>query len=463
MTMVGPLPMGVFYLIVLLVFVSVLFLGYKRPIYEAMFLAFCFTIVMTGQYDLFWTYLIYPATQSTLFYIIVGFLALAYILGETRVVEKLINIILALVGRLPGGAGYVALIGSTAMAMLTGTGPGNVAATGVFTIPAMIKSGFSRPLAATTEMASSMLGNQMGPGLNLVGFGILAGLYPDKHYDLGTFWLALWIVGGWLALQRLITLIFLCKKEGVKPIPKEELPRLGEALKKGWSTILLPFFILFPILLSSKFQPLLEARYGIDGAKAFSGTVMLFTVGVAVVYALFTGRKTVKEKVGAFSVQAVYDMFKGSMRSVVPVGITIYFAYAISLVFAKMKMADSIQAWVTGFDLSPWAWVLLVVIFTAFLGMVLPGSAQVALLGGVIISTGAAVGIDPFRVTAVLPAMTGVMEGMTPPLALGLFTAMGIAKARFWPTAKLAYVWIFGNMLMTILLLLGVIPILVSG
>lgn len=460
--MIGPFPLEVFYLILLLVFVSVIFIAFKRPIYEAMFLAFCFTIVMTARYDIFMKYLLFPASNN-LFYIIVAFLSLAYILGKTRVVEKLINIILALVGGLPGGAGYVALFGSAGLAMMTGTGPGNVAATGVFTIPTMIKSGFSRPLAATTEMAASMLGNQMGPGLNLVGFAILTGLYPEMNYDLGTFWLALWIVGGWLCVQRLITLIILCKREGVRPIPKEERPSVSDALRKGWDAILLPFFILAPIIISSKMQPLLQSRFGIDGAKAFSGTVLLFAVGVCAVYSIFTGREALKKEYNELSFKVIFNMFKDSLRGVVPVGATIYFAYAISLVFREIAMADAIQAWVIGFGLTKFGWVLLIVLFTAVLGMVLPGSSQVALLGSAIISTGAAVGVNPFLVAAVMPAMTGVMEGMTPPLALGLFTAMGIAKSKFWPTAKLAYVWILGNMVIVVLLLMGIIPIFVKG
>lgn len=460
--MVGPFPLEVFYLLLVLGFVCLIFLVFKRPIYEAMFLAFCFTIVMTGRYDIFMKYLLYPATQSSLFYIIVAFLALAYVLGKTRVVEKLINIILAIFGGLPGGAGYVALFASTGLAMMTGTGPGNVAATGVFTIPAMIRSGFSRHFAATVEMAASMLGNQMGPGLNLVGFGILVGLFPEKNYDLATFWLALWIVGGWLALQRLITLIILCKREGVKPIPREERPSLGEALRKGWDSIFLPLFILLPIIVSSKCKPLLEARYGIDGATAFSGTVLMFAVGVCAIYAIITGRKNIIESEGEFSLKVIYNMFRDSLRSVVPVGITIYFAYAMSLVFQEVAIADAMQDWVLGFGLNKLGWAILITVFCAVLGMVLPGSSQVALLGAAIISTGAAVGINPFLVAAVMPAITGVMEGMTPPMALGLYTAMGIAKSEFWPTAKLAYVWIFGNMITTVLLFLGILPIFVA-
>ena len=449
--MVGPFPLEVFYLLILLAFVLVVFMAYKRPIYEAMFLAFCFTIIMTGRYEIFTKYLLYPATQSSLFYIIVAFLSLAYILGKTRAVEKLINIILSIFGGLPGGAGYVALFGSASLAMMTGTGPGNVAATGVFTIPAMIKSGFSRPLAATTEMAASMLGNQVGPGLNLVGFAILVGLYPEAEYNLGTFWMALWIVGGWLALQRLITLVILCKREGVKPIPKEERPSLGDALRNGWDAMLLPLFILLPIIISSKFQPLLESRYGIDGAKAFSGTVLMFAAGVCAIYAIITGREKIRESEGEFSLRIIFNMFKDSLRSVVPVGMTIYFAYAISLVFKEIAMGEAIQVWVLQFGLNKFTWAIAIVFFTALLGMVLPGSSQVALLGSVIITTGAAVGINPFLIAVVMPAMTGVVEGMTPPLALGLFTAMGIAKSKFWPTAKLTYVWILGNMFVDII------------
>lgn len=459
--MFGVIPLEVLYLIVLLIFVTIIFVLYKRPMYEVMFLAFCFTIVMTGQYESFMEYLLFPATKSNLFYIIVGFLALAQILAKTRVVEKMITIIISIFGGLPGGAGYVALFSSSFLAMMTGTGPGNVAATGVFTIPAMIESGFSRHLAATTEMAASMLGNQMGPGLNLVGFAILTSLFPEKNYDLGKFWIALWIVGAWLTIQRLITLIILCKKEGVKPIPKEERPSLGEALRTGWQALLLPLFILLPILISSKFKPALVARFGESGTDAFSGTVLMFTVGVCAVYALFTGKKQIIESEGEFSLRVVFNIFRNSLRSVVPVGITIYFAYAISLVFKDIAMAEALETWVMGFGLSKLGWSILIVIFTAILGMVLPGSSQVALLGSAIISTGAAVGIDPFLVAAVMPSITGVMEGMTPPLALGLYTAMGIAKSEFKPTVQMTFIWIIGNMLVSILLFMGILPIFV--
>lgn len=454
---IGGIPLEIFYLVELLVFIMLVFMVFKRPIYEAIALGFPFTIIMTQRYDLFWKYLIYPTTSS-LFYIIVTFLVLAYILNQTRVVEKLINLIVSVFGGLPGGAGYVSLLGSSAMAMMSGTGPGNVAATGVFTIPAMIKTGYPRALAATTEMACSTLGNQMGPGLNIVGFGILAGLYPNR-YSLSTFWLALWVVGAWLVIQRAVFLYGFARYYGVKPIPKEERPSFGESLKEGWTTMLIPILILLPLILDSTMKALIISRLGEAGQKVFSGTLLMFVAGVACVYAMYIGRNNIE---GGFNITGIMKLFKNTLKGVVPVSATIYFAYAISVVFKEIAMEEAVKQWFLGFGVGPLGWALLVVIFTAFLGMVMPGSAQVAILGGAIISTGAAVGLDPFIVAAVMPAITGCMEGMTPPMALCMYAAMGIAKSGFKETAKLGYIWIVGHSLMAVLLLMGLLPIFVS-
>ena len=183
------LPVELLYLIALLIVIIVVFVIFKRPIYEAMLLGFLIMIVLLGKLDKLFYYLIKPST-NTLFYAIVAFLSLAFILGKTDVVSSIIDFILSIVGRVRGGAGYVALISSTFMAALSGTGPGNVAATGVFTIPAMIKTKFPRELAATVEMSASSLGPMIPPsGTILLAFGVLDSIFPGQ-YTLSAFWMA---------------------------------------------------------------------------------------------------------------------------------------------------------------------------------------------------------------------------------------------------------------------------------
>ena len=86
----GPIPVGIAYLIFLLLFMALVFLVFKRPIYEVMIISYIFVILVTQRWDLFWTYLLKPSS-SGLFYAIVGFLALAHLFGETRVSLIILN------------------------------------------------------------------------------------------------------------------------------------------------------------------------------------------------------------------------------------------------------------------------------------------------------------------------------------------------------------------------------------
>ena len=167
------IPIQIIYLVLLIIFIVILFVGFRRPIYEVMVASFLFIVIISKSFGSLMEALLYPATSS-LFYAIFGFMAVAVIFDGTKVVNGIINLMLSIVGRIRGGAGYVALLGSTFMASLSGTGPGNVAATGVFTIPMMKRSNYPSALAATTEMSASMLGNIIPPaGIILLTYGIL--------------------------------------------------------------------------------------------------------------------------------------------------------------------------------------------------------------------------------------------------------------------------------------------------
>jgi len=451
----GPLPMGVAYILFLLLFMGALFLIFKRPIYEVMILSFIFVIVITSRYDLFWEYLLKPST-SGLFYTIVGFLTLAHLFGELKVVDKIINFILATVGRFRGGGGYVSLLASTFMAALSGTGPGNVAATGVFTIPAMKRTGFPAELAATVEMSCSSLGNIIPPSATIIlCYGVYNTIYPDA-ISLAAFWLASWGVALWFIAQRWLTLIGFCKYYNVEPIPADERPTVGGSLSEGWQALLIPLIIFVPIFAVAQFDAFINARLGEDGGKALISSVLLFTPGLAVAYGALISRKSI----GDLNLKKLYEIVRGGVGTIVPVAATIYVAYAIALVFNQLGMDESVQSWFMSMGLSKLALAFILPIFTAFLGMVLPGSSQVAILGGALVSVYAAMGGDPLLLAVILPALTGALEGMTPPLALCLYAAMGIAKSDFVKTSKLAFVWVGLHILFAMLILAGLLPVL---
>lgn len=450
------MPIEVIYLVVLLIAITLMFVIIKRPIYEAMFIGYVVMVAVTGQWANFFNYLTKTST-NTLFYAIIAFLALAQLFGGTKVIDSCIDVILSVFGRFKGGAGYVSLIASSFMGSLSGSGAGNVAATGVFTIPAMKKTGFPAFLAANVEMSASTMGNMIPPaGVIVAAFACLEGLYPGK-YDMSHFWILMWGISIWFILQRAVTLYVFCKYYKVKPMAKEDIPKLSETLKKGWKALLIPLVIFVPFILDAQLKStFFTARLG-KGAGSLSSCVLLFTPGIAAAYALLIGRKITQGGVGF---KKITMMFSKAAKSIVPVSATIFFAYSISNLFETLKVGSTIGEYIGSLGMSAWQLAIFIPLFTALLGMIMPGSSQTAIFGGAIIAVMVSVGANPFLIAGMLPVITGAMEGMTPPLALCMYTAMGIADSGLKETTVNCLWWVGIHYVLSVILLLGIIPVM---
>ena len=161
------IPSALIYLGIMLAVVVIWFMLLKRPVYEAVLISFIILIAVTNTWGNVFNY-IEDALSTNLLYTMTAFVAMSVILTKTKIVDSCIAIILSLLGRITGGAGYVSVVASAFMGALSGSGPGNVMATGTLTIPAMIKSGFPPELAANVESNASYLGNMIPPSSNIV-------------------------------------------------------------------------------------------------------------------------------------------------------------------------------------------------------------------------------------------------------------------------------------------------------
>ena len=76
------------------------------------------------------------------------------------------------------------------------------------------------------------------------------------------------------------------------------------------------------------------------------------------------------------------------------------------------------------------------------------------------ITTLANVGVNPLLAAAMLPCICGVMCGITPPLALGLYAGMSIAESDFSKTVKNDLWWVAAQFILQVVVLMGWIPVL---
>lgn len=446
------MPIEVSYIIILLAVICITFLLLKRPIYECMFYGYVAMIIVTGEYTSFFTH-IWKTTSDTLFYAIIAFLVLAKILEATHVIDSVVNVILALFGRLPGGAAFAAIIGSTFMGALSGSGAGNVATTGTFTIPAMKKSGMPAHLAANVEAACSTMGNMIPPAGVIVAALACYNEFSGAEMSQSTFWVACWGVAIWFIAQRILTTLIFVKYYKVKPMAKEDIPNLKETLKTGWKNLFLPVVILAPFVLDYFYKATFFTERLGEGAGKLSSSLLLFTPGIAAVYAILVNRKACKD------IKWI-DTMKNSVSGIVPVGATIFFAYCISNLFSATEIGVAIGEYIKSWNMSFVLLAFLIPFVTAILGMVLPGSAQTKIFGTTIITVFAAAGANPLLVAVMLPVITGAMEGITPPLALCTYTAMGIAKSKMKDTVINSLLWILLHYLLSVICLLGLLPIM---
>lgn len=450
------IPTSILYLGIMLGAIIVWFLALKRPVYEAVFMSFLLLLTITGNWGNVLVY-IEDALSTSLLYSMVAFVAMSLILTKTKVIDSCISVILALLGRVTGGAGYAAVIASSFMGALSGSGPGNIMATGSITVPSMKRSGFPPELCANIESNASYMGNMIPPSSNIVAaLGAFAALYPERNMTTGQFWIVLWGIALWFIAQRMLMVWGFCKYYKVKPMTKEELPSLKETFRQGWQGLLLPVIILLPFVLDYLLKDtFFTARLGEAGAKYFSSSILLFIGGVASIYTcvIAPDKKVV-------SLNNLVNMFAGSVKSMAPsIGVCV-FGYMIGALFNDLNVSEELGMIISAWNFGKLGSVVAVCLITCVMGMVIPGSSIVVIFGPVFITSLATAGCDPLLVAAMLPCICGVMCGITPPLGLGMYAGMTLAESDFDKTFKNNLWWVAAQFILEVIVLMGWLPIL---
>ena len=169
---------------------------------------------------------------------IVMFIIFGAFLERTGIAEFFIQIANALVGRFSGGPAKVAVVASALEGMVSGSSVANTVGSGAVTIPLMKKTGYKPEFAAAAEASASTGGQIMPPIMGAAAFlmaeilgvpysdVVVRAILPAALYFLGVF----------------ITVHLEAKKEGLRGLTKEELPRLKPLLKQTY--LLLPLILL---------------------------------------------------------------------------------------------------------------------------------------------------------------------------------------------------------------------------
>ncbi len=178
---------------------------------------------------------------------IVVFIIFGAFLERSGIADFFIKIANAFVGGFSGGPAKVAVVASALEGMVSGSSVANTVGSGSVTIPLMKRTGYKPEFAAAAEASASTGGQIMPPIMGAAAFLMAAnlGLPYSQVIVCAILPAALYFAGIFISVH------LEAKKEGLKGLSKEELPKVKPLLKQVY--LLIPLLLLIYLVSSNTF------------------------------------------------------------------------------------------------------------------------------------------------------------------------------------------------------------------
>ena len=337
---------------------------------------------------------------------VILFVLFGAFMERTGVGRLFMDFALSLTGHSAGGPGKVAVVSSSLFGTVSGSAVANVLVDGPITIPLMKRSGFRPAFAAAVESTASTGGQIMPPLMGAAAF-VMAEFLAVSYFQV-TLWALIPAVLYYVAV--FFAVHFEAKRVGLVGLPRSEIPKLGQVMRER-GHLFLPIVVVLGGLIAGYSAPLC----------ALAGTLSCIPVALL--------RKSTRQGI---SWRTVWDALEDGAKNSVPVALACACAGIIIGVITQTGAAINFTAVVVGLarDMLPLALVL-TMLAGIVLGMGMPTTpayiVMVSLLVPALIKLGA---IPP--AAHMFAFYFAILSAITPPVALAVYAAAGLAKANLW-------------------------------
>jgi TRAP transporter 4TM/12TM fusion protein len=315
---------------------------------------------------------------------------------------------MALTGRQAGGPGKVAVVSSSLFGTVSGSAVANVMVDGPITIPLMKRTGFKPPFAAAVEAVASTGGQLMPPIMGAAAFVMAEFLVVP--YATVALWAAIPALLYYVAV--FFAVHFVAKREGLAGVPRDELPRMGRVMLDRGHLFIPILIVLFGLFMgySAPLSALVAA---------------LCCLPVALLRATTRKNITWRSVLGALDEGARNTLAVAMACACAGIVIGCVTITGLGITFTQMVIALAQNSLVLALVLTAMAGIVL--------GMGMPTTpayiVMVSLLVPAIIKLGA---VTP--AAHMFAFYFAILSAITPPVALAVFAAAGLAKANMWST-----------------------------
>ena len=313
---------------------------------------------------------------------------------------------LSITGHTAGGPGKVSVISSSLFGTVSGSAVANVMVDGPITIPLMKRTGFRPPFAAAVEAVASTGGQLMPPIMGAAAF-VMAEFLAVPYAQV-----ALWAVIPSLLYYVAVfcAVHFEALRHGLRGVPRSELPRLSRVLAERGNLFVPIFVVMFGLMLGYS-APLCA----LAGALACIPMALL--------------RASTRKGIGW---RSIYEALVDGARNTLAVAmacacagivIGVVTITGLGIVFTQFVVLLSQNSLILALALTAIAGIVL--------GMGMPTTpsyiVMVSLLVPAVIKLGAST-----PAAHMFAFYFAILSAITPPVALAVFAAAGLAKTDLW-------------------------------
>lgn len=310
--------------------------------------------------------------------------------------QRLVDLAKSIVGGVQGGLAATCVLTCMMFASVSGSSVATTFAIGAILIPAMVKHGYPKPMAASVQASSAELGVLIPPSIPLILYGVAT------DTSIGQLFLAGLGPGFLVAGALMVLVLVLCRLRGIGAQDGDDRPAIGPAFLAALPALMVPVVILGGIY-SGVFTPT-EAS------------------AVAVAVAVLVGMVFYRE----LKFRHLPEVLKNTVLATSAIMIIISAAALFSFLVTRSGLPNDIAAYIREVIETRFMFLLVVNILLLIVGMFIETSAAILVLAPILAPIALAYGVDPvhFGLIMVLNLALGMI---TPPLGVNLFAACAVA------------------------------------
>lgn len=355
------------------------------------------------------------------------FVTAGILMAEGGIAKRFVDLAAALVGWVTGSLYMVAIVTSTGLAAISGSGSADTAAVGSILTPEMRKRGYDIDLSASIIAAGGALAPIIPPSIIMVVIAITSNL------SIGAMFLAGIVPGVMIAIGLAIACWLVASRGGPQYRDTEpfSLKRLGRTFVAAIPGLLLPLVIIG----------------GIVGGVFTATEAACVAVIVTLLISLFVYREITVADLPRLLLRGV------SLSSAVL--IIVATASVFSWIIATLGAPKILDQWFRSVTDNPWIFLLIVNLLLLVIGMFMESISAILIVLPVLMPIAIGYGIDPVHF--------GVMTGLnlsigliTPPYGICLFVSAMVSGRKIEQVVR--RIWIALLPMLIVLFMTAYIP-----